>query len=149
MKDKVITIALVAFSMLTIVLTVLSYGLVVSTKTLPSSGMIVSTLNVGVYADSACTQPLAAIDWGTISPGGSVVKTLYVKNTGNAQATLSMAKINWNPATANGLITVTWNREGAILAPNLAVIATLTLAASSDMGGITSFSVDILISGTG
>jgi hypothetical protein len=148
-NSKAIVTTLVAISTIGVVLTVLAYGLIVSTKTLPSSGTIVSTVNVDAYSDSACTQTLASIDWGTIPPGGFTSKTVYVKNTGDAPVTLSMSKANWTPATANGPLTVTWNREGTVLPANQVSAAALTLSASSNVGGLTTFSVDIVISGTG
>ncbi|MBT0159172.1 hypothetical protein G4O51_04225 [Candidatus Bathyarchaeota archaeon A05DMB-2] len=104
---------------------------------------------MGVYQNSDCTQSLTLIDWGTISPGGSVTKTIYVKNTGNTAITLSMTKSGWNPTSANGPITITWNRESMNLNPGASTAATLTLNVSSSISGITSFSVNIIIAGTG
>jgi hypothetical protein len=123
-------------------------GALVSTKTISSTGVVTSA-NLGVYSDSACSQALTSIDWGTVSPGGSAIKTVYVKNIGTTQVSLSMTKTNWNPTTANGPVTITWNQEGAVLAVNQVSTATLTLNIASSVSGITTFSVDIVISGTG
>jgi hypothetical protein len=115
---------------------------------LSSSGTIL-TVNVGVYSDSACTQPLTSISWGTISPGSTITRTIYVKNTGTAQITLSMTTNSWNPTSANGPLTLTWDKEGATLTANQVATATLTLTVSSSISGITTFSVNIVIAGTG
>ena len=69
----------------------------------PTSGMIVG-VNVGVFADSGCTQNLTSISWGSMEPGVSVGRTIYVKNTGNAPVALSMAVTGWNPGV--------WQRHG-------------------------------------
>ena len=58
----------------------------------PTSGLVVG-VNVGVFADSACTQNLTSVSWGSVDPGESVGRTVYVKNTGNAPITLSMATV--------------------------------------------------------
>jgi hypothetical protein len=84
----------------------------------PTSGLIVG-VNVGVYADSGCTQNLTSVSWGSVYPGESVGRTIYVKNTGNAPVTLSMALSGWNPAAADGPISIVWDREGVSLNPGL------------------------------
>lgn len=104
---------------------------------------------MGVYSDSACTQTLTSIAWGTVAPGGSTSRTIYVKNTGTVQMTLSMTKASWNPAGANGPITITWDKESSNVVPGAVATATLTLTVSSSISGITNYSVDITIAGTG
>lgn len=130
------------------ILTIFASGAIVSSANVSSSG-IVATANLRIYSDSACTQTITSIDWGTVSSGSSINKTVYIKNVGTAPLTLSLTKNNWNPTTANGPITLTWNREGTTLAVNQVSAATLTLGVSSGINGITSFSVNIVISGTG
>jgi hypothetical protein len=131
-----------------IFLTVTATGLLAANQTIPTSGTVTS-INCGVYSDSACTNSLTYISWGTVAPGGSVTKTIYIKNTGNITITLSMTKAGWNPASANGPITITWDREGYSYNPGAVASATLTLDVSSSISGITDFSVDIVITGTG
>lgn len=166
---KISTGTIMAIAMLGLVLTFTTAGVLSVNQTIPATGNIIvqtpaptsppsspsaspsppPTVSLGVYSDSACTQNLTSIDWGTLSPGGSVTRTIYVKNTGNTQITLSMTPANWNPASANGPITLTWNREGTTLSAGQSTSATLTLSVSSSISGITSFSVNIVISGTG
>lgn len=117
-------------------------------RAIPSSGLVVA-VNVGVYSDSACTLNLTSIDWGNVYPSGSVSRTIYVKNTGNVPMTLSMTTTAWNPAGAAGQITVTWNKENAVLNAGQSTSATLTLNVSQSISGVTSFSVDIIITGSG
>ncbi len=140
--------AVIAIAVTGLFLTVVSAGLLTSQKTVSSSGSV-SAVNVGVYSDLACTQPLTSIAWGTIAPGGSTNKIIYVKNTGTLQMTLSMTKANWNPTGANIPITITWDKESSVLAPGGVATAVITLTVSSSISGISSFSVDIVISGTG
>jgi len=140
--------AILAIVAVGLVLTVTTAGLLSVTQLVSSSGSI-TTVNVGVYSDSACTKNLTSIGWGTISPNTTVTQTIYVKNTGNVQITLSMTTNGWSPTNANGPITLTWNQEGAKLSAGASVAATLTLSVSSSISGITTFSVNIVITGSG
>ena len=131
-----------------VLLSLTTAGLLTVTQTISSSGTI-TALNVGVYSVSACTQSLASISWGQIALGGSASKTIYIKNTGNAPITLSMSTDSWSPSEANGPITITWDKSGASLNVGQSTSAVLTLAVSSSISGITSFSVNIEIIGSG
>ena len=146
--QKISTGAIIAIAMIGLVLTVTTAGLLSVSQSVSSSGTV-TTINVGVYSDSACTIPLTTINWGSISPGGSVTSTVYVKNTGNSQITLSMTKNSWTPTSADGPITLTWNRESTTLGAGLYTTAVLTLSVSSGISGISTFSVNIVITGTG
>src|SRR3990170_8992956 len=75
-------------------LTLLASGVLISTKTITSSGTVVS-VNVGIYLDNACQQPVTSLNWGSISPRSSATLVVYVKNTGTTLITLSMMKTNW------------------------------------------------------
>jgi hypothetical protein len=145
---KISTGAITALVVLGLVLTVSTAGLLSVSQTVTSTGTV-TAVNVGVYSDSSCTQILTSIDWGTIAPGNSVTRTVYVKNTGNSQISLSMTKTNWSPAGADGSITLNWNREGTTLSVGQSTGALLTLSVSSGISGITTFSVNIVITGTG
>jgi hypothetical protein len=145
---KISTGAIIAITMVALILTVTTAGLLSVSQSVSSSGSI-TTVNVGVYSDSACTLPLTSIDWGTISPGTTVTRTIYVKNTGNTQITLGMTTSGWSPTSANGPLTLTWNRQGVTLSAGASAAATLTLSVSSSISGITTFSVNIVITGTG
>jgi hypothetical protein len=128
-------------------LTVLTAGVLTSSQTVQSSGTI-TAINVGVYSDSACTQNLTSIDWGTLAPGNSTTRTIYIKNTGTDPVTLSMTTSSWVPSNANTYLTLTWNRANYVLNANTSVSATLTLTASASAGALTTFSFNIVITGT-
>jgi archaellum component FlaG (FlaF/FlaG flagellin family) len=145
---KVSTGAIIAIVVIGLVLTATSAGLLSVSQSVSSTGTV-TAVNVGVYSDVSCTQTLTSIDWGSVSPGGSVTRMIYVKNTGNAQISLSMTTTNWNPSGANGPITLTWNRESTTLNPGQSTAATLTLSVSSGISGITTFSVNVVITGSG
>ena len=145
--NKRSAIAIIASTVALTILTMTATGLLSINKTISSTGAV-TAINVGVYSDSACTSELTSIDWGTISPGNSENRTIYLKNTGNAQITLSMTSTNWNPASAGGPITLTWNRDNAILNTDQVAMATLTLSLSDSINGINNFSFDIVITGT-
>jgi hypothetical protein len=137
-----------AIIVVVMLLSLSTLGLLTISQTISSSGTI-STANVGVFSDSQCTQPLSTISWGSVAPGSSVSRTIYVKNTGDLPLTLSMSTASWNPVAASNSMAITWNREGTVLAAGQIVPAELTLAVDSDISGVTAFSVNIIISGTG
>jgi len=122
-------------------------GALVATRTISNTGNL-KAIGVGVYLDSSCTNPVSSIDWEVLDPGAKVNRTIYVRNEGNVAVTLSMTTGNWNPSSASSYITLTWNREGYVLSTESVVKAVLTLSVSSSISAITSFSFDIIISGT-
>ena len=131
-----------------LLLSLSTLGLLTVNQTIISTGTV-TTVNVGVFSDSSCTQPLTSLSWGSISSGASVSRTIYVKNTGNAPITISMSTNSWVPASVSTYLTVTWNKEGASLAVNQVTSADLTLTVSPSINGITGFTVNIVITGTG
>jgi len=92
---------------------------------------------------------LSSINWGTLTPGTNITQTIYVKNTGvGLSLALSMGTSSWTPAGANGPMTLTWNQENTRLNPNQSVAAVLTLSVSSTIADVTTFSVQINLTGT-
>ena len=114
-----------------------------------SSGAVNVSANLGVYSDNNCNTPLTTINWGNLSAGGSITKTVYIKNTSSGLSlTLSMSTSSWSPTSANGPITVTWDKENTRINPAQSVAAVLTLNVSPSIVDITNFSVQINIAGT-
>jgi hypothetical protein len=101
-----------------------------------------------IYSDSSCTKKISSIDWGTLTAGGSITKTVYLKNSGTTPLTLSLAKTNWSPSTISSSISCVWNRQNTVLAPNKITSATLTLTTAANFSIRTSFSLNIVITGT-
>ncbi len=153
MALKGLSLALViAFAATGLVVTAAAAGVLSSYQTVPAGGTVTAlqSVNVGIYADSACTQNASFVDWGALKPGDSTTKIVWVKNAGNANAALSMSTNNWTPANAYSAMSLTWNQEGKQLAPNEVVQATLTLSISASIdASITSFGFNIQITGTG
>ena len=136
-------------------------GALVTTRTVSNTGNILvvtpspspspspsPTIQLGVYSDSGCTTTLSSIPWGTLSPGNTTTATMYVRNEGNVAVTLSIQATDWNPASASSYFAFDWNCTGYVLQPNEVVQALLSLNVSSSINGITSFSFDIIITGT-
>ena len=126
----------------------LTFALLTSQRAIPSTGLVVA-VDVGVFSDAGCSANLTSIDWGSVYPGESVSRVIYVKNTGNAPVTLSMAANGWNPSVAEGQLAVSWNKEGASLGPGESVAASLTLTVSPGVHDVASFSVNVIITGSG
>ena len=141
-KATVGTVAVIAI----VSLMVSALGALVATHTISNSGRLV-TLGVGIYSDSGCATQLSTIGWGTLNPGDVKTCTMYVRNEGNVPVSLKMTVDNWSPPTASTYITLTWNKESAVLSTNQVVEATVTLTVSSNISGVTSFNFDITITG--
>jgi hypothetical protein len=144
---KLSTGTVIAVALTGLFLTMITAGVLVASQTVQSGGTI-TAINVGVYSDSGCTQNCTSIDWGTLAPTNSTTRTIYVKNTGTIPVTLSMTTLSWVPSNANTYLALTWNRQNYALAAGSSVSATLTLTASASAGNITTFSFDIVITGT-
>jgi len=123
-------------------------ALLATQKTLSGTGTI-KAVGIGVYWDLPCTNATSSLNFGLLERGGSKNFTLYLKNNGNSPLTLSMTTQNWNPSTASSLMTLTWNREGQQISPNQVIQFVITLSVSPSVTGISSFSFDIIITGTG
>ena len=148
-KKLSITIAVTALVMIGIALTLTTFAAISTTQNVSSGGTVNTSANLGVYSDSNCTVPLSSINWGALTPGTNITRTVYIKNTGSGLSlTLGMTASGLNPTSANGLITLTWNRENTKINPGDFVAATLTLAVSSSIIDVTGFSVQITITGT-
>jgi len=114
-----------------------------------SSVGTVKAVGVSVYWDSGCSQAVSSIDWGLADPGSVKNVTVYVKNEGNAPITLSLQTSNWNPAEAADYISLSWDYGGQAIGVNQVVAVTLSLSISSNIQGITTFSFDIVVVGSG
>lgn len=146
---NVLGTTLVAIAALVIVMSSRSViGLLTTPLTLSSGGSI-KTVNVAAYSDSGCTNKVSSVNWGTVEPGSSKNVTIYLKNEGNTPLTLSLSTANWNPASAASYMSITWNYSGAQIASGSVIQVTLTLKVSGSVSGVSSFTVDIVITGTG
>ena len=106
-------------------------------------------VGLGVYWDPECTNASSSLDFGLLAPGSSKNFNLYLRNEGDLDLNLSMTSENWDPAGAIDYLTLTWNREGQQISPEGVIGCVITLSVSEDIQGISSFSLDIIISGIG
>jgi len=123
-------------------------GKLLGSVTLPNVGTV-KAVGVGVYWDSSCSNPVTSINWGTVNPGSIKDVTVYIKNEGNAPETFSYETKNWNPATASSYMSLNWDYGGLVIAVGGVVKVTLSLSVSNTIEGITNFSFDIIIIGSG
>ncbi len=154
--------AVVALTLVAIALTALTAAVLNAQQNIPATGTIqtpatsepedsegsVSSINLDIYVDAAASEPCTSIEWGSLNAGQIVTKTIYLKNTGNTAEVLNMTATGWTPASAGEVLTLTWNKEGASLAPGAVIPATLTLQVPADPGALTAFSLNIILSGT-
>jgi len=109
----------------------------------------VKAIGVRVYWDSSCSDPVGSIDWGLVEPGTTKNVTVYIRNEGSVPVTLSLAIDNWSPSNAPDYMSLAWDYEGQVINLNAVVQVTLSLSVSEAIEGITSFSFDIVIIGSG
>jgi hypothetical protein len=139
--------AVIALTIVGLCLTLTTAAVLSTSQTVPLNGTI-TAVNLGVYSDSACTQTVTALNVGTLNPGGAATQTVYIKNAGTIPETLTMTTNNWNPNSASTSLTLTWNRQNTVLNAGQTIQATLTLAAASNTGSLTTFSCDVTLTGT-
>jgi hypothetical protein len=119
-----------------------------STQSFLGSGTV-KAINISVFQDAACTQPLTAINYGTLEPGGSATAIAYLKNSGNSPLALSMSVGNWNPSACSSYMRVNWNLTDTTFQPGQVKATALTLQVASSISGINTFTFDITLTGTG
>jgi hypothetical protein len=117
-------------------------------RKLSSTGTI-ETIGVGVYTDTQCSCPMTSLQWGKLEPGGSQTVTCYIRNEGNLPSTLSMYTSNWNPSNSDTYLSLSWDYGGQLIEPGKSTQVTFTLSVDANIEGITDFSFDITIVGTG
>ena len=150
---KASKLSIIVLTIAAIALTSLTIAAVTVNVTVSSSGTIIAGPNVGVYSNSACTNAITSINWGSIEAGSSTSETIYIEDTGGAAMTPSIAVSSWSPSTASSYITLTWSSLPSSISPGASnaaeVTLTLSVPTSINGQGITSFSNTITISGTG
>jgi len=109
----------------------------------------VKTVEIKVYWERKCVNEVSSIDWGIVEAGSSKNVTVYVKNTGDVTITLSLSTANWNPSSASSYITLGWDYDNQPIKRAKVIQVKLTLSLSQNTTGITDFSFDLIITGTG
>jgi len=152
MKSKEFVVAGATLTLVTYVLALSLVGQVLSalqtSRTVSNAGTV-KAIGVGVFWNNECTDPLSSIDWGILEPGSSKNVTCYIRNEGNSVSTLSMYASNWSPSNASDYLTLSWDYGGQSINPDDVVQVTFTLSVDASIDGITSFSFDITIVGSG
>ena len=95
---KTNTLLLVAAVASVLVASPYVFGLLTQ-NTLNTSG-VMADVDIGVYSDSACTEPLSSFNWGTCYTENNSTVIVYIKNLGTVDTTLSIATDNWTPTSA-------------------------------------------------
>ena len=119
-----------------------------SSKVVSNSGSV-KGIRVGIYWDSACTNQTSAINWGMLESDSNKTLKIYIRNEGNAITTLSKTVQNWNPSSASNYMTLNWDYKGQTLSVNQVLVVGLTLIVSPTISGVSNFSFDLTIIGTG
>ena len=119
-----------------------------TSSTLSNVGTL-KVIGVGIYWNAGFTNKTTTIDWGILEPETQKSYTIYIRNEGNSAITLSKATSNWSPSTASTIMTLAWNYNGQTINAGASVPVTFTLTVGSNIAGITTFSVDITIIGSG
>ena len=129
----------------------LTFAAITINQNVGSSGTVTAGPNVGIFSDAACTQPVTTINWGSVEAGDTATKTIYIEDTGAAAMSPSISVGSWSPSSASTYMTVTWSTLPGTIQPGVsnAKAVTLTLTVSSSITGISTFSNQITISGTG
>ena len=149
-SEFTVVIATLALLMYTLALSIVSQvaSPSITDKTISNVGSV-KAIGVGVYWDENCTSEVSSVDWGTLEPGSGENVAVYIRNEGTSVAGLSMDTSNWSPSNASNYLTLSWDYDGVFLNPDEVVNVTFTLSVSASIEGVTSFSFDIVIVGSG
>jgi len=118
------------------------------TKTISNVGSL-KAIGIGAYWDENLTDKVNWIDWGKIEPGAQNNVSIYFRNEGNSAVNLTRSTSNWNPSVASDYLTLSWNYTDQIIEAGENLQVTLTLSVSANITGITDFSFDMIVIGTG
>ena len=105
-------------------------------------------IEIDVYSDSDCTKSVSNVDWGEIAAGSTINRIVYVENNGDYEVTLGLSTENWNPFEAMVDITLDWNYDGTYLEVGEVRQVIFSLSVASGIGSISSFSFDIVVTGS-
>lgn len=106
------------------------------------------SIEIDVFRDEGCTQPLSSVQWGSVEQGSSVSRVVYVKNNGETSVGLSLLAENWSPSVAANYLSLSWDYDGEALGDGAVMRVALTLSVDSSVSGIGDFSFDIVIIGS-
>ena len=143
-RPLIFVIAICVFNIL--VYTTVSVNILSTTI---GSGGTVKTVDVGVYWDEGCSDPVSYLDWGMVDPGYQKNVTIYVRNQANVPVSISLDTVNWDPPNASSYITLSWDYSGQLLELDGSIEVTLTLSISSSLRDIDDFDFGIVIAGIG
>jgi len=149
-SERIVAIATLALIVYTLALALTGQVMsaIQANRTISNAGAV-KAIGVGVYWNPDGTNLVTSINWGTIEPGSSTNRTCYIQNEGNSASTLSMYTENWNPSNASDYISLNWDYGGQLVNPGELIQVIFTLSISGSVEGITSFSFDITIVGSG
>jgi len=105
-------------------------------------------VEIDVFSDQACTQPLSSVTWGEIEAGDSAQKTIYVKNNGEVGVYLSLDTEDWTPSNASNYMSLSWDYSGSSIPDGQVRAIVLTLNVSSDCPAMSDFNFNIIIIGS-
>jgi hypothetical protein len=91
-------------------------GLLSATNSTNTGTLIMPSDQLGVYADAACSQPVTAIDWGSLASGEQKTFVVFLRNVGNMSCVLQLDTMNWDPSYLSDHVIVSWDYEGQVLA---------------------------------
>jgi hypothetical protein len=146
--NKAIVLAVFFAFILGVASTLITQALMQSTWHIENRAVL-KVVGVDVYQDSALTIPVVSIDWGILEPGENKNYSCYIVNRSNVPVVLSLATENWQPTNASQFITLTWNYDGEPISVGGFAPVILSLHVDLLTMGITAFSFDITIIGSG
>jgi hypothetical protein len=145
-KICLVIVSAIAISLL--VGSIVTYGVMQYSRKI-SNTVTLKTVGINVFQNANLTTPVTSINWGMLEPGQTKNSTVYLQSTSNVPISLSMYVANWVPTNASSFLSLSWNYKGQAIAPSASIPATFSLAVNASISGITSFSFDIWIVGSG
>jgi hypothetical protein len=105
------------------------------------------TIEIDVYSNQECTDPLSDVEWGEIEAGETSNEDIYVKNNGDTSVSISLITENWSSNTAENNLEVVWDYNGVSIQSSEVRRVTLSLIVDPDCPALSSFGFDLVIIG--
>ena len=105
-------------------------------------------IGVGIYWNQNCTNKTLTLNWGNITPNSENTLEVFIRNEGNSKASLYLSTTEWIPKAASNCIRLEWNYSNQILSPGQIIPISLTLTVSPEIGGVSDFTYNTIITAT-
>ncbi len=133
---------------LVLVAAVLMLGFTIQVNAIISSSQIIPV--AGTIKSVGVDVSPTSLAWGILEPNSVTNMTVNIRGNGTAPVTLTYQVTDWQPKEAEDYMALTWNYKGqSVNSTWTPVVFSLRVHQNVTSSGITNFSFNIVVTGTG